>query len=517
MIEIIDAQVREEILNARGSLVVSASAGSGKTTIMIKKILKMIPQITDHKMIAAITFTVKATAEIKKKVIESGENQDISVMTNDSFVEFEIIRPFINDAFEEEYKNGFLISYDSLSKFNSFESGLKILKLNNKLGIYYNNKKNFKFELAKKILQNSQAAREYFKAKYVMLFLDEYQDSDLDMHNLFMYIKNELNIDLFIVGDAKQAIYLWRGAQRNIFNLLECEEGMSKFELNTNFRSHPEIVNYANLMHNTSQFNSTYNESVENIIHCRTLDHIQSFNDLCNLEVIDRKKSITIISNINKEAKEVADQLNEIGYNFIFLPKTPLDDGSYNGYILKGLACYILDINYSIYDLAEMLRIEQKRVILNSIEKILKPISEMFPLLVDENIENVHENFYVEIKKFNFLLGLDISQEESKLLLETLNNEYYYPAFVKSDDLHKVMTVFGSKGLEFDQVISFSSYYNFLDEGKKNNHYVCVTRAKEKFVMFEDANNEYSDKVDFQATDNGMVDSNYLYKIIDHT
>lgn len=33
--DIIDEQVREDILIANGSIVVSASAGSGKTTIMI--------------------------------------------------------------------------------------------------------------------------------------------------------------------------------------------------------------------------------------------------------------------------------------------------------------------------------------------------------------------------------------------------------------------------------------------------------------------------------------------------
>ena len=90
-----------------------------------------------------------------------------------------------------------------------------------------------------------------------MLFLDEFQDSDTDMYNFFMYLKNELEIDLFIVGDEKQAIYLWRGAQRNIFRLLE-DENIQSFELITNFRSHPEIVNYANLMHNNAQFNVEY-------------------------------------------------------------------------------------------------------------------------------------------------------------------------------------------------------------------------------------------------------------------
>ena len=38
--EIVDEQVRKDILVASGNIIVSASAGSGKTTIMVNKILK---------------------------------------------------------------------------------------------------------------------------------------------------------------------------------------------------------------------------------------------------------------------------------------------------------------------------------------------------------------------------------------------------------------------------------------------------------------------------------------------
>lgn len=38
--EIVDEQVRKDILAASGNIIVSASAGSGKTTIMVNKILK---------------------------------------------------------------------------------------------------------------------------------------------------------------------------------------------------------------------------------------------------------------------------------------------------------------------------------------------------------------------------------------------------------------------------------------------------------------------------------------------
>lgn len=514
--KVLDAGIREKIMNAEGSIVISASAGSGKTTIMIKKIIKKTQEITDHKQVAAITFTLKATEEIKQKAIKMGSKADIIVMTNDAFIEYEIIRPFIIDAFGQDYSSDFIVSYEKQLKFLSFEDGLDLIKTKKILATYKNNKRNFKFELAKKIMERSEAAREYFKAKYEMLFLDEYQDSDLDMHNLFMYIKNHLNIDLFIVGDSKQAIYLWRGAQRDIFSLLQ-NENMDSYELITNFRSHPEIVNYANLIHNQSHFNANYTEEAERVIHCKTSDFIQSFISLKELGIIDIKKSITIISNVNIEAKSISDNLNEAGFNFIFIPSTPLDNGSENSAILKGLARYLLDSNYSIYDLSEILRIEQKRTILKLIEKTLESAFDIVNLSVGQSIATVRENFFEVIKDFNNLIGLNIKSSEVELLLETLKKPYYHSAFIESNDLHKVMTVFGAKGLEFNQVLSFSSYYNFDEEGKKNNHYVCVTRAEEKFIMFEDVTSNYTEKFNNYIRDRKINNLDYLYKMIDHT
>lgn len=415
--DVVDEQVRKDILNARGNIVVSASAGSGKTTIMIKKIIKKLEEVSDHRTVAAITFTIKATEEIKKKLKQQRSNdKNVIVMTNDSFIEYEIIRPFLLDVFDENFSKDFVISYEANVKFNSFDEGLLTLKKFNKLGTYSNStKKNFKFELAKKILIESKAAQEYLKSKYVMIFLDEYQDSDMDMHNLFMYIKNNLLINLFIVGDSKQAIYLWRGAQKNIFSKLE-DEGMNKFELVTNFRSHFEIVNYANLIHNKSQFIDYYPNTVTHTVLCKTNDHINSIIKLCESGTIDKNKEITIIININNHAKIIANKLNEQGFDFIFIPKTPLDDGSENSTILKAIACYLLDENYSIYDIAEVLRIEQSKTYLDKIAKLFDPLKKVIPLLNSQSKNDIYDTFIQFIDRFNTDLGATINNEEKNII-----------------------------------------------------------------------------------------------------
>lgn len=497
--EIVDKQVREDIINANGSIVVSASAGSGKTTIMIKKILKKMEEISDHKTVAAITFTTKATQEIQIKL---KQHKNIIVMTNDSFIEREIIRPFIMDAFDGHFSNDFIISYEQINKFNSFADGLIILKNNNKLGTYFDNNKNFKFELAKRILDRSQAAREYLKAKYTMIFLDEYQDSDADMHSLFMYIKNKLMIDLFIVGDSKQAIYLWRGAQKNIFAQLE-NEGMQSFKLITNFRSDFEIVNYANLMHDTAQVIDC-DLKVTNAILCRTNDCIQSIIALCESGIVDKNKEITIIANRHDDAKSIADSLNEEGFNFLYIPKTPLDSGTENSRILRAIACYLLDDNYFVYNIAEVLSVEQTKTYLDRIVKILDSLKTIVPLKPNHSKNDIRSDFFEAINTFNEHFGTSISNDEKEILLEGVTNKSFYPAFIESDNLHKIMTVFASKGLEFDQVISFARYYNFNDESSINNHYVCITRAKDKLVMLETVSEHYLEQVSKKIKDSNI-------------
>lgn len=497
---LIDQKARDRIMMEIGNIVISASAGSGKTTIMIKKMKKVLEKMTSHKTVGAITFTNKATEEIKRKAREIGVEQDFLATTNDVFIENEIIRPFITDSYEEKYKNDFIIDYDH--KVSEFKNGMESILCQGILGVYRDIKRNFKFQLAYDILKRNQAAREYLKAKYEVLFLDEYQDSDLDMHQLFMYIKDILQIKLFIVGDAKQAIYLWRGAQRNIFEMLK-KDDMKHFELVKNFRSHDEIVNYANLIHNSDYFNADYPLPVTRVIHCQSNDFISSFSDMIDDGYINLEKEIKIIINVNDDAQRCTDLLNSEGYNFQFIPRTPIDDNTPNSHLLHSLACYLLDVNYSIYHLIDNINIDSRRQMIERVEKIInmlgRPIDYSKKLLVKV------------MNKLGELLEIEFTTNELQLFFNTLQNEEYHAAFIATKDLHKVMTVFASKGLEFDQVISFANYYQMNSEEKLKNHYVCVTRAKEKFLMIDNTGT-YEDFIIGACKKNGMENPRYLFK-----
>lgn len=69
-------------IEARGKTIVSASAGSGKTTVMIEKIIRLIESGTSVSEILAVTYTKKAAAQMKeklrKKLIEAINAQGVS-------------------------------------------------------------------------------------------------------------------------------------------------------------------------------------------------------------------------------------------------------------------------------------------------------------------------------------------------------------------------------------------------------------------------------------------------------
>lgn len=55
-------------IESRGKTIVSASAGSGKTTVMIEKMIQMIKKDVDVSRVLAVTYTKKAAAQMKEKL-----------------------------------------------------------------------------------------------------------------------------------------------------------------------------------------------------------------------------------------------------------------------------------------------------------------------------------------------------------------------------------------------------------------------------------------------------------------
>lgn len=91
---------------------------------------------------------------------------------------------------------------------------------------------------------------EMIRFQYPFAMIDEFQDTDSQQYAIFskIYRDNpEKNTGFIMIGDPKQAIYRFRGA--DIFTYLKAsDEAQSRFELTKNYRSEKNLVNGVNAL-----------------------------------------------------------------------------------------------------------------------------------------------------------------------------------------------------------------------------------------------------------------------------
>lgn len=96
-------------------------------------------------------------------------------------------------------------------------------------------------------VKNNPAFRKALSSEYDIALIDEFQDTDLAQWEIFSTVFLSENKRLFLIGDPKQSIYRFRGADLAVYRKALSEMGQeSLYHLDTNFRSCPELVDASN-------------------------------------------------------------------------------------------------------------------------------------------------------------------------------------------------------------------------------------------------------------------------------
>lgn len=467
------SEEQKKIMDIPGNLAVLAGAGTGKTLTISCKVEKDLSDYHTFKTIAAITFTVKAANELRQRI--RFDTRNCFIGTINRFALNEIIQPFAKDVWHE--LSGVNFTTDYMHRFNSFEECLNHFKTNHEICTIKNEKdKNFIFELARFILEESFAARMYLKSRYFKIFIDEYQDCDCSMHKLFEFISKQLNIILVIAGDVKQTIYAWRGADPSLFAQFWRDSDFEHIQLKDNFRSCQIIQNYTNLLNR--QTASLYKKDNKNneilLIHANRSNWIKKIRPY-----LSNNGKIALLRYKNSDIDENVEELSTNHIYFERIKRPPVFDTS-NGtaWFYIAIAEFLILNQYTIYDF-----IAQFPYDVGDKHELFQHINRYLTLIKDAFVARDFQVIISWVQQLGKELGIEISNEDMKKLTCTVAKKEYYSSFSMEDYQRVSMTFFAAKGLGFDQVILFANDYPLNNEASINNHYVATTRARSQLII----------------------------------
>jgi len=524
---------QQSIIDSNDNAVVIAAPGSGKTFVISKKIQLILKDIEDHEGVIAISYTNKASNELKNRSLKNGLSPKSSFFgTIDKFDISEIIIPFgkqlfdnpspeievvkISDLSKEEQSNLRWFSRDiSLNQFNDRIEQIKSYFLNGKIlietiGVFANY-----------IFSMSEACRKYIRAKYRYIFIDEYQDSGLSQHEIFLKI-NQLGLIAVAVGDLNQSIYAFSGKDPRFLWELTQNKNFKYFLLDKNHRCHPSIINYSNYLLNPKvELIST----TENNVHFFRIEgneiNIAEWIDIYLESIIKeynilKKSDVAILVRGDRTGSIINKSLKTPNK---YLISTSLDND------LNIWSCIFSKLLYLNFnkDLGFVELIEEYQSIdcfnnraLRKLKTYKEKLHEELLAEKETNIK-VAMDYFIEIARIIAPESEDnnsINQLNSVLSSELLLNSY---KGANENELN-IMTLHKSKGLEFEVVIHLDLYkwimpmYNGDFTQDLNLHYVGVTRAKKSCVLISSTQRTHPHRGVIGAEDSEFIDTYMKYK-----
>lgn len=559
---ILENAALEAVKNVNNCLVI-AGPGAGKTELLAQKLdyLFSTNECISPKKILALSFKTDAAANMKNRVKKRYGDEYASRFTSLTYSAFEkmILDQYINALPEEirpdrDYlvddwdvikatliKNGINVNGRRMSDIRKSvektvlndEANLKFKKdllkgtRNNKAVLLYKQIT----KLATYIIYTNKYIRKALQMTYEFVFLDEFQDTTYDQYNLLKTCFLGSTCKLTAVGDNKQAIMRWAGANPDIFQDYKLDFKANEYQLLMNHRSVPKLIEFQKEVHqilnsNHSSIQSNYypefqegeitlfefeNESLESKLIANDIESkIQGGirpSEICILakQKVDDYSSKLIITLSSKGIKarienEYQELLKDPTCNLL-LDLISCSQGKRDPLIWENISNFYGNIN-GIDELTdELILAKSYKEIDNIVSDITYLISNVIPneesmlKLIDCIIEKIDEKRIISnfstynrksdldiiVKNFSKLLYKEYSQTQGEWL-DTVSS-------FKGENSIPIMTIHKSKGLEYEVVyflgLEDSAFWSFSDqpEEDKSAFFVALSRAKSHLIF----------------------------------
>ncbi len=444
------------------SAVITASAGSGKTTTIIRRAINQVETFVNDepwKNIAIISFTNKSADDIKKKVQElNGHNHNIVTMTFHAFLIHHIL------SFTQLFRGEKNIKFNFNCKSSSLEEWCYLVEESNIITNSIDKDNDYLFEYALKTLKDNPYIQTYLKNKFNAIYIDEAQDNNALQYDIVNKLL-ELEIQIVMVGDPKQTIFRFRGADSSKFIALENNTFFKVHFLTKNFRCH-EIIN-----------------------------ECANKNELPEKSKYDNHKNGVFVTTESKFQEKVItyfDKKDNEGLCFLFYGVKG-NNNELNRKILEkyGLPLIVqpdvIAFSSSPFYLNQLFKMffGGYKEELNYIENILH---EIHPRKAKALLKNIKENpNHSTLIELNDYVGEYFENEFDKII-STFHSEEARQFYRIDTSSNFAMTIHSAKGLEFDNVVLMSHDFqdlNYRNSDTKNLFYVACTRAKKRLFFLK--------------------------------
>lgn len=467
----LDINQRNAVYIKEKNVLVVASPGSGKTTVIINRVNHLIEDLKINEgNIIVITFTRAAADNMRNRYknifkkerapffgtfhglfykILLREGYDIKIMDEGkghAIIKNVLSRYFddVNDDKVREVMNNISMFKTSLCTIDEFKSTVSKDILLECLKVYESNKEReclWDFDdLSVKVLKlftEKKNILEKYRRMFKYVLVDEFQDCD-NIQVSFLMLMNKDN-ELFAVGDEDQCIYSFRGSKPEyMVNFHDTFKGGVKVKLLTNYRSKNNIVEVSKRLIDKNE-NRNDKEIISYCNNCGIVHYSTPYNEYMQGEEIAKyiKENYqgtygdnAILYRTNMESRSIIDVLTKRKIPFVLLDK---GYNFFNHFICRDLINY-LKLSIDQYDK-------------NAFAWI---INKPFRYMSKENLSYIN------------------SYKEHKSPFDILINKKDMPPFQckKIDDLRKEILYLNkmSLGSSIQYIISTMGYIDYLRE-----------------------------------------------------